>query len=180
MRPFTLIAFATATLIAASALAQTAPALAARQAAAIAMRADVAAGKVVLTDEYTDWRVTCRTAQMAECSMRSTLLTADGPRTIALAAAVSYARPGEPTLTISAPNTVPDFATAQIDTLPAVESTGCIANACTFTGPDAKILIEEFLTGATVLVRYVALTGVFEGRVPLDMFVAKHTELLAP
>ena len=44
-------------------------------------------------------------------------------------------------------------------------------------GPLAATLLEEINTGATLYARYEAPRGVFAGRLPLDVFVAKLGEV---
>ena len=160
----------------ATAAAGPAPGVAERQAAALAARAAVEAGTIVLADEFTDWKVICRNAALTDCLVRSTLLAADGPRIVSLVANVSYAQ-GAPLVQVGADRTVPDFATLQIDTLPPIESTTCAANVCEFTGPVAALILEELKSGATLAIKYVATAGVFEGRLPLATFATKVAEL---
>ncbi|MSP20021.1 MAG: hypothetical protein EXQ93_00500 [Alphaproteobacteria bacterium] len=170
---------ATTLLVATMAVAQTVPTAAERQVAATATRAELAASTITIIEEFTDWAPTCVTdvrTNVRGCSLFTRMLVIDGLGRAAVAISVASAA-AEPMVRIASDASFPTRVVVTVDTLPAIETKQCNANACTYTGPGAAALIEEFKTGATVVARYEARGGDFEGRLPLETFVTKYGQL---
>ncbi len=170
---------ATTLLVATMAVAQTVPTAAERQAAATATRAAVAAGKITIIEEFTDWAPTCVTdvrTNVRGCSLFTRMLVIDGLGRAAVAISVASAA-AEPMVRIASDASFPTRAVVTVDTLPGIETKTCTANACSFTGAAAAALIEEFKTGATVVARYESRQGPFEGRLLLTTFAPQFAQL---
>lgn len=167
--------------VATSALAQGAvPDLAARTTAAAAMQARLAAGEVkVVTEEFADWSADCSQAPLDPapvCRVFARMLLADEYQQLGAVAVTVFTAP-EVSVRVASDWQFPGLARLQIDTLPALEAQTCAPNSCTYRGAAAHELIEEFLTGATVLARYEARAAKFEGRLSLATFPAKYGEI---
>jgi invasion protein IalB len=176
-----LLVFAAST----SAVAQALAPVAERAAAAAAMRAQLAAGTVKLSGEFSDWAVSCITGGRPDinpCYLFTRMLVELEPRQFppriaAIAITVNDDRT-EASVRIASDAPFPTLARVQVDTLPAHEITRCTPNGCSFVGAEARALIEEFKTGAVVTVLYKAPRGEFVDRLPLESFAAKHADLL--
>ncbi len=166
---------------AASALAQGAiPGLQERAAAAAAMRAKVAAGEVrVATQDFADWWGDCSQAPLDPapvCRVFSRMLVEDENRQLGVVAVTVFTRPAL-TVRVASDWQFPALARLQIDTLPPLDVRACTTNSCTYTGEAAQQVVDELLTGATVLARYEARAAMFKGRLSLDAFAAKYAEI---
>ena len=176
-----------ATVIATSALAPSALAqdipVAESLAAAAAGRAQLEAGEIKIAEERSEWLASCATGPLVvlrTCTVFSRMLVEDDIQRLAAIAITATVIGEEPSVRIASDWQFPTVARVQVDSLPPLEAKQCNANACTFVGAAAIQLIEELKTGATVLARYEARGGPFQGRLPLDSFAAKLAELVRP
>jgi hypothetical protein len=176
-----LLAFAAST----SAFAQGLPPAAERAAAAATTRAQLAAGTLKVSGEFTDWAVSCITGGQPginPCYLFTRMLIElnpnEFPPRIAAVAITVNENGAETSVRLSSDAQFPTLARVRVDSLPAHEITACSPTGCSFVGDEARTLIEEFKTGAVVTVLYKAPRGDFEDRLPLESFAAKHAELL--